>query len=456
MTSTTTLPQAILHQLCHVLGIDTHEWVSPAAGRCNSPHGTTHTVQTSSECRSACYMSYQAKEAKYLSLASLNAHIDDINAESDVCRGFAFNSAATTDNCVIYTGTDVVTDTDHDPSWSCVGDIRLDRYKYEPVDASLGCDPNAPANPLPTSTVSTTTKTVTSTSTFTTTSTTVSTTSTSTLPIQTMMLMTLFGLRQRTDSARVFSYPDEVKFQREGMEATMLQLQSSCYEDIDYYMLGGTLPVSEAEWDKLMHLLQDFGESEAWGVADKKCCASATVDRLPVDMEVSSQALSGAPFGYKAKVIFTGLAVGTVSLFGFITSGLLKSIRYKDGIRYPKNPENFCEIVGCIITAVIAAVLTGGLAYLTGLVICSVNSGVAWRMLALGTAHAEGLLLLGPLLSKLCLPVAGAAAGAGFVMWTYPTYRERKAEAPRVITKQLELQYQPITEHDGVVGAKVF
>lgn len=378
-------------------------------GTCiGQPLDSRAKVKDETDCLVACELLYLERQLAYGNVDALNRNLDAINRDNTVCRGYAYNKKD--ELCTVYTGREAIdkanASTADARSFVCVGKIRAEQYVLHKDTTSPQCTTTAPES---TTTVTSITRTTSTTITGTTMTRT--TTRTSTTVIQPLNLLSAFGDLDVRQDVGVFSFPDAVHFHKEARDATMMQLQSPCFEDVDYYLLSSKLPIEEAEWPRLMEVLSGFG-TEAVGAGYGSCPASATVDRLPVEVDF------GRGPGIVQRLSVAG-ALGSVCLY--VAAAVALVLRCAVWARQvgesdvPKSPH---EYFTHYVAAVFAAVACSAAVYSLGLLACWFNDRAGHKQLA--ASGGGGLLTLSPTLFSYCLPMAGTTAGVVFSTWVWP------------------------------------
>lgn len=421
---TTTITTTATNLHCSFLTVDTTE-VLVGNGKCVGGHAVTTKPATSQvDCEASCDTFYLQKQIDYMGQEALNAHVADINAGDDVCKGYAYNAEQKL--CTVYTRKgEAITQADGQDGWVCIGEfsVKENGYSYHHDYTSDGCS-TTPA-PLPTTTTLTSTTVTTTSITSTSTTTITSTSTTTTTMLETLNLAPWFGWH--AGEPQLFSFPADVHFRREGLEATMLQLQSECFPAVDYYMLGGALPVARRDWAKLLQLLTHFGDPGAWSDRTELCAGSATIERIPVDVDSSigrsdlgspGRTSTSARWDWLAKLALTMLACVFVSLVGMQVAVRARGACHPVGVESADNMDwhRFCVYVGA---AVLVACCTFALVYLLGLGFCWCLARLASKKLAMG--NSQVLFDLPSTVYPTCQPMAAAAAGGAFVFWLWPT-----------------------------------
>jgi len=256
-------------------------------------------------------------------------------------------------------------------------------------------------------------------------------------------------------SERVFVYPESMAAHNSGMEATVLQLQSPCYEPIDFYMIGGTLPVAEKSWGTLMAALGSFGEAKAWDAARQQCTASVTVDRVPIDLAETADEMSVPT--WRAKAAFTVMAAALIGTAATMLAAGAKGVCHPAGVGSWFKMDLGSRIVTVLHAGVVAA-LACGLAFGLGWLMLCVGGRSTERMIMLHFPHAKALLMIEPMLSKMCLPVAGALLGATFIGWLWPNEAEQPPSGAAYVRKQVDPFYSPLVSggSQSAAGSLVF
>jgi len=402
-TSTSTITTTTPNPECTFLTVHL-ETESLGYGQCDGtailPKG--QKVKNRDHCFISCQLLWIEQDLLYSGAHEMNRHLDTINMQKSVCKGYAFNEKSNL--CKIYMGHPVnstINSTDHD--WECHGHVKAPANAYQMhIDRSSSmCTTNMP---ITTTTVTSTT--ITSTTTTTETTSTTTTTFTTTKHTEKLLFSEFLGLPERED-ARVFDFPGDVHYRRKGLEATILQLQSSCYEAVDYYMLGTWLPVQSSQWESLRLLLAETEGTQA--SRPPPCSASVAVERIPLDLGRPRQLSAGLS---SAGVVFTALfSVTVASLLGLCGIVGAWQILTRGG-----QAARSCATHATGLTAAAVAL---------GLVYC-MNLGAGWLVSRAGLNELSnsgdgGLLLLTPHLLRNSLPAAGSACGFVLAMWFWPS-----------------------------------
>jgi len=268
--------------------------------------------------------------------------------------------------------------------------------------------------------------------------TTSTTTSTSTQEVAFLSLKDLFAVQP--EEGTVYNTPGETHFPRRGLEATLLSLQSDCYWDIDYYLLGSPLPVAKATWPSLLHLMSQFGESAAWPAQTYDCPASVTVDRIPVDADVEDYSASARQLSSREEATFRFLlpllmgAVVTVLALG------VKSLLYPQGLDAHADMGH-AEFAGVVLAACIAGLVACFCAFWSGQLVSWFFRRLAVKKFAVGLA--SNLYSAAPVLSSIMLPMAIAVACATIVTFMWP--KDEMPHQVHYMQKELEISYDTLT-----------
>jgi len=428
--STTTTPKPSTDSAqCQLLEV-TMRRTGPNLGECIGT-GETVTKDTGEEsnCQALCVESYLSEHATYVTVHELNANLDKINAGPKICKGYAFN--AHTMKCNLYLGGTAKADpAATDDHWRCFSEMSASSFFWKRDTSNPACDPT-------TTTITTTSTTMTATTTTgTTTTITVTTTTTSTTRrIETLSLLSVLG-DVKVD--RGGEADDDAEDMSHVAEATVLQLQSPCYSDVDYYMFGSPLPVKSSQWDHLMRLLTDSLDLGAWTNTAKWCCASITVDRVVIDTGSAQHSSFTWVMGLWTRVVeetasnsawtravtLSILAILAVAFFGMAFSVLLKENWFGD------SGCNSCYIMLGVVGAIVSA--------LAFCLVFAAALGLCWS--ASGQSHKEVYNEVAQKLSSMCLPAATVVLGASIVYWYWPL-REPEPREDFVEARKLTLKY---------------
>jgi len=383
------------------VGVDTSE-TKLGAGAClvgsAKVRKETHKTPSAQGCEVLCDLTYTAHAAGYADFADIQAHIEDINKADDVCKGFSFNKA--NESCVIHFGEIVGVNSDED--WECIGNVQAARFEYDSHYSDC-------TTATTTTTVTSTTSTVTTTSTITVT--------TTTRWVEFLSLAKLFAAD--ISEAKVFGDPGETHFPVPGTEATLMQLQSKCFDNIDFYLLGKPLPVKASDWEKVVMLVTEFSDPGTWPSPDlDDCPTSVSVDRLPVDADYSDREgdIKLSSGGAWTLTLLLSTALGAL---GGLFSMCLKTL-VLDRELLPQNVPRvglaFGAVLVCIPTTIAFSHLASWL-----------MSTLAMRKFQNG--GAPDLFCAAPLLSDMALPCAITVGCGTFIKWIWPTSRQEQEPA---------------------------
>jgi hypothetical protein len=410
--TTTTTPNPACN-FVGAVGVQTHE-EHLGLGMCSPEHGGSHSSHETPSvqgCQISCDLTYTEQAVGYVDLADINAHVDKINAKGSVCKGYAYNSD--TKVCKIFTGS-AVSDTDSDEAWQCFGNVAAKSFSYQ-SDFSAECT-TAPPTFTSTSTTATTT----------------TVTTTTTMLVELLSLKDLFGVK--VEEGAVYGEPGEAHFPRAGLEATLLQLQSHCFEDMDYYLLGGALPVHQAKWNQVVHLMGEFGEAAAWPEPNTgDCQASVSVDRIPVDADFKEDTSSTSMTSRQRLFMSLGLSILLGVLCG-VAAMFFKSVVFPDGVA---PDEDAASRFGVMIMAIFAALLMLPVIFFVGQILSWFLGRVAIKKFIHG--GAADLLCAAPMMSDLCFPAAVTAACITLVIWMWPSPEALPGDSPR--QRHIHLEY---------------
>lgn len=213
--------------------------------------------------------------------------------------------------------------------------------------------------------------------------------------------------------------------EQESHQATMLRMESSCYDPVDYYMLGATLPVRGTDWASLMRVLEEIGAAATLTQESKKCCASISADRVVLETEkvyaskLSDQLVQGVrargpsnefTYVWVSKMLFSTGAVAISTMSGLLFSMWTKSTCDSSGI----------GCFGLLMSGLRAAVFvpaSSGLTYGIAWCLCLLTSKLAVKLEA---DVGDALMAVPVMLSKACTPAAGVVFGAALVCWFWP------------------------------------
>lgn len=406
------------------------------AGRCgtNQQGGRvqTHKSRSLQGCQIACQLTYGTAAASYTDLQDVHEHIVDINHAGNVCKGFAYNMQ--TEDCSIYFGALNVYDAaDGNQSWSCYGNVHVkeDSFTYH---SSFGRDCSTLAS---TSTV--TTATVTST-----------TTTITPAPVP-LHLGWLLG--PQAEEGQIYGLPGEAYFPgRSKAEATLMQLQSACYWNVDYYLLSTPLLVTKDSWAGLQHLISSYGDAQAWkretpqALSEQRCQASITIDRLPVEADIPRRYGDQASLSWFQRGLLELLVPFGLGAAVAVASMLVKR-RYHPDYSDPQSPSEqeekadaYMTSLGALAVFLLALALVYWLAQFTAWFV----RRLAVKRFALG--YPADLLCAAPLLSYLALPTALTAACGAAVIWLWPK-EEPDRGAVHYVQQALHISYDPVSRH---------
>jgi len=411
--TTTTTPNPACNFIGTV-GVKTNE-EHLGNGKCLIEAGgrhSSHEAPSVQGCQIACDLTYTEQAAGYVDIADINAHVGEINGKDSVCRGYSYNSESKL--CTIYKGS-VVSGTDKDEAWQCFGQVHAESFSYT-SDFTAECTTAPPTITATTTTVTTTTA-----------------TTTTTELVEMLKLKDLFGVRP--EAGVVYGDPGEAHFPRAGLEATLLQLQSHCFQDMDYYLLGGALPVNQAKWNQVIHLMGAFGEAAAWPEPNMgDCQASVSVDRIPVDADFTTETSPAAMTSRQRLFMSLGLSIFLGVLCG-VAAMFFKAMVFPDGV---DAEADAAYRFGVLIAAVFAALLMIPVIYFSGQIISWFFGRLAVKKFIHG--GSADLLCAAPMMSDLCLPAAVTAACATLVIWMWPNGAQQ-SEQPR--RRDFHLEYDP-------------
>jgi len=371
-------------------------------GRCITASAgsvATRTMSTPSAqgCETLCETTYGPETAPYKDSADAQANITKINNSPNVCRGYEYT--VTTHTCVVYmVELQKETDKSKDGEDSeCVVDVHATSITSMSSLASE-CTTLAPTTTVTTTSATSTTM-----------------TTTGTRKVEVLNFADLFTAH--AEGGRVYGDPGETHFPRPGFEATLLQMQSHCFQDIDYYLLGMALPIHETHWSQAMRLMNDYGQPDAWAPTElDDCPTSVSVDRLPVDADLAQYSGAGGLSEAYRLMMSLGLSIFLGLVGGYLAMFFKQQLGDDDSQGLQASGATLFAI---ITVAVVAAVLTVPVVYGTGQLVSWFFERLAVKSFAkFGSAS---LFAVAPLLSDLCLPAALTAACATLVIWLMPT-----------------------------------